>query len=76
MKNKILFCLIILSFCFIDRLTAQYENKIRLTDKWEFLKGDLGGIWEAVRPAKIGDPECLPIGEKLFFRIASMQPMQ
>lgn len=35
-------------------------NKIRLTDNWEFLKGDLGGIWEAVRPAAPGSPETVP----------------
>lgn len=35
-------------------------NKIRLTDNWEFLKGDLGGIWEAVRPAASGSPETVP----------------
>ncbi|WP_075964439.1 glycoside hydrolase family 2 protein [Parabacteroides massiliensis] len=36
-------------------------EKIRLTDNWEYLKGDLGGIWEAVRPASPGSPETVPI---------------
>lgn len=39
------------------------ETKFRLNDNWKFLKGDLGGIWEALRPAKIGNPESLPIWE-------------
>ncbi len=41
------------------------QNKLRLNDGWEFLKEDLGGAWEAVRPAKTGDPESLPIWEKV-----------
>ena len=36
-------------------------NKIRLTNNWEYLKGDLGGIWEAVRPAAPGSSEAVPI---------------
>ncbi len=28
-----------------------------LNDDWEFHQGDLGGIWEACRPVKKGDPE-------------------
>ena len=27
------------------------SQRIRLTDQWEYLKGDLGSIWEAVRAA-------------------------
>lgn len=41
------------------------QNKIRQTERWEFLKGDLGGVWEVVRPVKMGDPESLPIWEKV-----------
>lgn len=37
------------------------KERIRLTDNWEFLKGDLGGIWEAVRPAAPGSPETVPL---------------
>ena len=36
-------------------------DKIRLTDNWLYLKGDLGGIWEAVRPAAPGSSEAVPI---------------
>ena len=43
--------------------SAQKENKIRLNGDWKFLKGDLGGIWEAVRIYKEGDPESVPIWE-------------
>ena len=37
------------------------SNKLRLNDGWEFLKSDLGGIWESVRPVVAGNPEALPI---------------
>lgn len=42
-------------------LTTQAQHSIRLNNHWEFLRGDLGGIWEAVRPAVKGNPESLPL---------------
>src|SRR5215212_6183051 len=36
------------------------QQQTRLVTGWEFLKGDLGGIWEAVRPVVRGNPESLP----------------
>lgn len=42
---------------------AQLSNSIRLNDKWLFLKSDLGGIWEAVRPITPGFPESVPLWE-------------
>jgi len=35
--------------------------KQRLTDNWQFLCQDLGGIWEAVRTIKPGDPTAVPL---------------
>jgi beta-galactosidase len=40
-----------------------YPSKIRLNTGWEFLKGDLGDIWEGVRPVKPDSPEAVPIWE-------------
>lgn len=37
------------------------QQKIRLTNNWEFLKKDLGGIWEAIRPVGAGKLESLPM---------------
>lgn len=37
------------------------QQSVRLNRGWAFLRGDLGGIWEAVRPAKQGDPETVPL---------------
>jgi len=36
------------------------QQKQRLNSGWEFLKQDLGGIWEAVRPVGVGSPESVP----------------
>lgn len=61
-RNKIvLFCLLF----GITFLGLSAQNKIRLNDGWEFLKGDPGGVWEAVRPAKTGDPESVPFWQKV-----------
>lgn len=40
-------------------------NKIRLTDNWEFLRQDVGNIWELVRPVKSGQPEEQPLWTKV-----------
>ena len=62
-KYKFVFiiCLILSSislFCQVN-----YPSKIRLNTGWEFLKGDLGNIWEGVRPVKPDAPELSPIWE-------------
>ncbi len=36
-------------------------QKVQLSDNWLFLKSDLGGIWEAVRPAAPESPESVQI---------------
>src|SRR5689334_25112294 len=36
------------------------QKSTRLNNNWEFLRQDLGGIWEAVRPVKQGEPEDVP----------------
>jgi beta-galactosidase len=36
-----------------------------LNANWEFLQGDLGGIWEAVRPVGAGNPESVPLWQKV-----------
>jgi beta-galactosidase len=41
------------------------QQSVRLNNNWEFLKQDLGGIWEAVRPVGVGNPEASPIWQKV-----------
>lgn len=52
----LLFCMAVLS----GGAKVPSPHRIRLTDGWEYLRGDLGGIWEAVRPAAPGSPEAVP----------------
>jgi beta-galactosidase len=65
MKKNIALWILIIVFSFTDSLIAQHVNKTRLNENWKFLKGDLGGVWEAVRPVKAGNPESLPIWENV-----------
>ncbi|OUJ70603.1 glycoside hydrolase [Hymenobacter crusticola] len=46
-------------------VTAFGQNKIRLNDNWEFVRQDLGGVWEAVRPVVAGNPESVPLWQKV-----------
>jgi len=63
MFMRIFLILFIVLLNFTNGLMAQ-ETK-RLNQGWEFLKGDLGGIWEAVRPVKEGSSESVPIWTKV-----------
>ena len=63
MRKNICFYLLVLAMSLSSNIYSQTGNKTRLNDGWKFLKGDLGGIWEAVRPYKTGDPEEVPIWE-------------
>ncbi|GGH02555.1 glycoside hydrolase family 2 TIM barrel-domain containing protein [Pedobacter zeae] len=53
---------------FIMLFTSQLlfaQQSVRLNNNWEFLKQDLGGIWEAVRPVGMGNPEAVPLWQKV-----------
>src|SRR5689334_5258719 len=50
----VLFFLLIAGF-------SKAQQKTRLNNNWEFVRQDIGGIWEAVRPVKKGNPEEVPI---------------
>lgn len=41
------------------------QHKLRLNDNWQFLRQDIGNIWEAVRPVKAGQPEEVPVWESV-----------
>ncbi|MBA4053293.1 MAG: glycoside hydrolase family 2 [Marivirga sp.] len=56
---------IILMFLASASGLAQERHHYRLINEWEFLKGDLGGIWEAVRPTGSGAPEGVPEWKKI-----------
>ena len=55
LKNTLLLILLLLA-----RL-APAQQSTRLNAGWEFVRQDLGGVWEAVRPATPGSPETVPL---------------
>jgi beta-galactosidase len=59
MKYWLFFVLMTFQFC------AAAQQSVRLINDWQFLKQDLGGIWEAVRPGKEGSPESVPLWTKV-----------
>ena len=60
-KIKYLF---LISFLFISYLSSAQQS-IRLNNNWEFIKQDLGGIWESVRPVGLGNPESVPLWQNV-----------
>jgi beta-galactosidase len=46
-----------------QQVTAQQST--RLIKGWEFLKQDVGGIWEIVRPVGKGNPESVPLWQSV-----------
>lgn len=60
-KKVFILCITLICTCY----SAVAQKEIILQDDWEFLKGDLGGIWEAIRPASPGSPEAVPVWEKV-----------
>ena len=63
MVMRRLLVLIALFLSFMQTVKSQQTK--RLNQGWEFLKGDLGGIWEAMRPVKEGSSESVPIWSKV-----------
>lgn len=67
MKQPIRFFIILIVFTTItisfSTANTPVGTKISLTDNWLFLKSDLGGIWEAVRPLAPESPESAQIWE-------------
>ena len=44
---------------------VQAQQTVRLTNNWEYLKQDAGGIWEVVRPVGKGNPESVPLWQSV-----------
>jgi len=61
MKRTLLFVIISI----IGSSIGVAQQKIRLNNNWEFLKQDLGTIWETVRPLTKDGPDNYPIWEKV-----------
>lgn len=56
----------VLSFLTLNQGSAEVAPPtaaVRLTDNWEFVRGDLGGVWEALRSDKLSG--ALPVWQKV-----------
>ncbi|SIN75188.1 glycoside hydrolase family 2 TIM barrel-domain containing protein [Chitinophaga niabensis] len=53
----------LLAVALVGACSTQAQQKTRLNNGWEFLRSDLGGVWEAVRPVGKGAPEASPLWE-------------
>ena len=66
MRRIVLF--IIVAFSLLGWTNAKIPvtaHKIRLTDNWEFLREDVGNLWELVRKVRKGQPEEQPLWQKV-----------
>jgi beta-galactosidase len=63
-------CKILVLFLFASIVSPVFAkiptaDKRRLNSDWLFLRGDIGNVWEAVRPVSDGSPESVPIWKKV-----------
>ncbi len=62
MFRKIVFAFLFLVVSLSVFSQINYSEKVRLNDGWQFLRQDLGSVWEAVRkPAGKDTPETVPL---------------
>lgn len=54
-----------LVFLLLTGYAGMAQQEICLTKGWQFLKEDLGSVWEAVRPVKAGSPESVPLWDSV-----------
>ncbi|AMP98108.1 glycoside hydrolase [Pedobacter cryoconitis] len=59
------FCVFVILGSLLGIQPAEGQESKRLNQNWEFVKQDLGGIWEAVRPVGKGNPESVPLWESV-----------
>ena len=61
MQKRTLFVIVFI----VSGLWANAQQTARLTNGWEFVKQDLGSVWEAVRPVVKGNPESVPLWQRV-----------
>src|SRR5690606_14750513 len=49
----------------VSAISVCAQQRVRLNDNWQFMRQDLGGIWEAVRGVEPGSPESVPLWENV-----------
>lgn len=64
--TRIVFCLILGSLSPAQGFAlVPSEHKQRLTQHWEFIRQDMGSIWEVMRPVAVGKPESVPLWQSI-----------
>lgn len=62
MKHHIILMIAVLALMGRPAFSAERNVvTVPVNDGWQFLRGDLGSVWEAFRPAKAGKPESVPL---------------
>lgn len=60
-----LFTLCICLVCEAFAVVIPSSKKTRLNDGWEFIRQDMGSVWEVMRPVRNGQPEWVPLWTKV-----------
>jgi beta-galactosidase len=63
--NKLLVIFIFSVQVLSSACAGDNPDKMRLNNGWEFVKTDLGGAWEAVKPTQKGDATPIPVWTKV-----------
>ncbi|MDL2212457.1 DUF4982 domain-containing protein [Bacteroides sp. OttesenSCG-928-E20] len=62
--NKRYSLLFLLAYCLLHQAAAVVipsTQKQRLNEGWEFIRQDMGSVWEVMRPVRAGQPESVPL---------------
>lgn len=61
------FCLLLCGMMAHAYALIPANHRQRLTDNWEFIRQDMGSIWEVMRPITgAGKPETVPLWQKVI----------
>lgn len=64
---RTLFCLLLCGMMAHAYALIPANHRQRLTDNWEFIRQDMGSIWEVMRPITgAGKPETVPLWQKVI----------
>ncbi|NDV80479.1 glycoside hydrolase family 2 TIM barrel-domain containing protein [Bacteroides sp. 51] len=56
-----LFTLCLCLICEAFAVVVPSSQKTRLNEGWEFIRQDMGSVWEVMRPVRAGQPEIVPL---------------
>lgn len=61
--KRLILLIIIIGHCILQlsATVVPSSEKTRLNDGWEFIRQDMGSIWEVMRPFRPGQPESVPL---------------